>query len=55
MSKEIKVNWIDEMIEREALPKSVRKETVEDFCIRHKISDSTYYYQSSKTDNWKKV
>ena len=49
------VNWIDEMIEREALPKSVRKETVEDFCIRHKISDSTYYYQSSKTDNWKKV
>lgn len=55
MSKEIKVNWIEEMIEREALPKSVRKETVEDFCIRHKISDSTYYYQSSKTDNWKKV
>ena len=48
-------NWIQEMIEREALPKAARKETVEQFCKRHKISESTYYYQSSKTDNWKKV
>lgn len=48
-------NWIEEMIEREALPKALRTETVEDFCARHDISISTYYYQSSKTDNWKKV
>ena len=48
-------NWIQEMIEREAVPKSSRTETVEDFCARHDISVSTYYYQSSKTDNWKKV
>jgi len=48
-------NWIQEMIEREALPKALRTETVEDFCTRHNISVSTYYYQSSKTDNWKKV
>lgn len=48
-------NWIDEMIEREALPKASRQETVEDFCHRWKISESTYYYQSSKSDNWKKI
>lgn len=48
-------NWIDEMIEREATPKALRTETVEDFCARHDVSVSTYYYQSSKTDNWKKV
>ncbi len=48
-------NWIQEMIEREALPKALREETVESFCARHDISISTYYYQSSKSDNWKKV
>lgn len=48
-------NWIQEMIEREATPKTLRKETVEDFCARHGVSVSTYYYQSSKTENWKKV
>ncbi len=52
---EVEKNWIDEMIEREALPRSAREETVEAFCKRHNISESTYYYQSSKTDNWKRV
>ena len=47
--------WVEEMIEREALPKTLRTETVEDFCARHGVSVSTYYYQSSKTENWKKV
>ena len=53
--KEVNTNWINEMIEREALPRSARDETVEAFCKRHNISESTYYYQSSKTDNWKRV
>jgi hypothetical protein len=48
-------NWIQEMIEREALPKALREETVESFCARNGISVGTYYYQSSKTDNWEKV
>ncbi len=48
-------NWIQAMIEREALPKAARKETVADFCAEWNITESTYYYQSSKTDNWKKV
>jgi len=48
-------NWIDEMIEREATPKSLRTNTVEQFCAKYGISESTYYYQSNKTDNWKKV
>lgn len=48
-------SWIDKMIEREATPKSLRKDTVEQFCAKYGISESTYYYQSNKTDNWKKV
>jgi hypothetical protein len=48
-------NWLDAMIEREATPKTLRKETVEQFCAKWGVTDSTYYYQSSKTDNWKKV
>lgn len=48
-------NWIDAMIEREALPKASRKETVEEFCSKWGVAESTYYYQSSKSDNWKKI
>lgn len=48
-------NWIEAMIEREALPKSTREETVESFCKKWDITESTYYYQSSKPDNWKKT
>lgn len=54
MSKEIKVNWIDEMIEREALPKAIRKETVADFSARHGISETTYYNHSSREENQKR-
>ena len=54
MAKE-KKNWIDEMIEREALPKASREESIEDFCSKWKIGISTYYYQSSKSENWKKI
>jgi len=55
MAEEVETNWIDEMIKREALPKAVREGTVLDFCAKWKIAEATYYYQSSKTDNWKKV
>lgn len=48
-------NWIDAMIEREATPKSARQDTVLEFCAKWGIAEATYYYQSSKTDNWKKV
>jgi hypothetical protein len=48
-------DWISAMIEREAIPKASRKETVEEFCVKYGISESTYYYQSSKPDNWKKI
>lgn len=50
----MEVNWIDEMIEREALPKAARKETVADFCVRHNISETTYYNHSSREENQKK-
>lgn len=47
-------NWIEEMIEREALPKAIRKETVADFCVRHNISETTYYNHSSREENQKR-
>lgn len=55
MSKEIKVNWIDEMIEREAIPRNLREGTVEDFALKYGIDPSTYYYQSRKKENQRKV
>ena len=48
-------NWIDEMIERESMPQAVRKETVEAFAKRNKIGVATYYYQSYKEENQKKI
>ena len=48
MSEEI--NWIDEMIEREALPKQLRIGTNAEFCQAHGIVDSNYYYHSSKPE-----
>lgn len=54
MSEETKINWIDEMIQRESVPQAVREETVEKFCERHSISVGTYYYHSSKEENIKK-
>lgn len=48
-------NWIEAMIEREATPKAARQETVAEFCAKWGIGESTYYYQSSKTENEKKI
>uniref|UniRef100_A0A6H1ZQ53 Uncharacterized protein n=1 Tax=viral metagenome TaxID=1070528 RepID=A0A6H1ZQ53_9ZZZZ len=48
-------NWLDEMIERQALPEEVREGTTEDFCKKWSISESTYYYQASKEENQKKI
>jgi len=50
-----KVNWIDKMIEREALPPTLREETVEVFCNTYNIGTSTYYYQASKPENQEKI
>lgn len=47
-------NWIDEMIIREATPKPLRTETVEQFCKKYDIVESNYYYQASKTENQEK-
>lgn len=48
-------NWIEEAIEREALPKPARKESVADFASKWGIDESTYYYQMRKPENEKKV
>lgn len=54
MSETIK-SWIDEMIEREALPPELRENTTDDFCQKHNVPRSTYYYQASKKENQDKI
>ena len=49
------INWIEEMIKREAVPLQLREGTVADFCKKYGIGDSTYYYQSSKPENQEKI
>jgi len=53
--KEQKVDWIQEMIIREATPKSLRGGSIAEFCVKYGIGESTYYYQSSKPENQKEI
>lgn len=48
-------NWVDAMIEREAIPKSARKDTIAEFCAKWGVADSTYNYQKNQKENKKKV
>lgn len=43
--------WLEEAIEREALPAEAREETTTAFCERWKIPQSTYFYNISKREN----
>lgn len=47
--------WIQEMIERESIPRPERKETRGDFCKRHGIAESTYDYQRRRKENKRKI
>lgn len=51
---EVVENWIDAMIEREAIPLAARQETVAEFCAKWNIDESTYYRNSRKDENQKK-
>jgi hypothetical protein len=55
MAAENQKTWIDEMVEREATPKALREGTVEEFCKKHDIDRSLYYYHLSKEENKKRV
>ena len=48
-------NWIQAMIEREALPKPLREGTIEEFAKEWSISSETYFYQRRKKENKKKI
>lgn len=48
-------NWIDAMIEREAIPKPAREETTGDFCAKWGVSEETYYYHARKKENKKRI
>ena len=49
------IEWLDEAVKREATPKSLREETVEEFCKKYKLPVSNYYYHISKTENKTRV
>lgn len=53
--EEEKVNWVDKMIEREALPLQLRDGTVAEFAKKYEIADSLYYYYSSKPEIKEKI
>lgn len=48
-------NWIDAMIQREAIPKVLREDTVEGFCKQWEVPESTYYYQATRKENQKEI
>lgn len=48
-------NWLEVMIERQALPEEVREQTTDEFCAKWGIARSTYYYQASKQENQQKI
>lgn len=50
-----KKGWIQEMINREAIPKQERTDTIEEFCKKYDISESTYDYQRRKKENKRKI
>jgi len=50
-----KKDWIQEMCEREATPKAAREGTIESFCKKWGISESTYGYQKRLKENKKKI
>lgn len=49
------IDWLDEAMQLEATPKLLRKETVSEFCQRHNLPLSNYYYHISKPENKKRV
>ena len=53
--KKINKDWITEMIEREAIPKTLRADTIEEFAKKHNIVMSNYSYQKNKKENQQKI
>jgi len=50
-----KEDWISAMIERESTPKPLRTDTIEEFCKKWDIAESTYGFQRRKKENRKRV
>jgi hypothetical protein len=49
------MDWLEEAIKLEATPKTLRQETIRDFCARMSIPESNYYYHINKKENKAKV
>lgn len=49
------MDWLEEAIKRNAIPKHARLDTVEEFCSRFNIDAKQYYYQLSKKENKEKI
>ena len=52
---EKQIDWVTEAIQLESTPKQLRKETTREFCQRHSIPESNYYYHIRKTENKKRI
>ena len=48
-------DWITLAVERQAIPKALRKESVEEFCNLHGLSPANYYYHISKPENQQRI
>lgn len=55
MEEEQKIDWIEKMIEREATPKSLRTNTIEEFCKEYGVAISTYSWNAVKKENQKRI
>ena len=47
--------WLDEMIQRQTIPLTLREETVAEFCEKWGIYPSLYYYHLYKKENQEKI
>ena len=48
-------DWTTEAIEREAIPKPLRQDSVREFCKSFGINEKQYWYQMSKKENQEKT
>jgi hypothetical protein len=48
-------DWIQKAIERQAIPKPLREETVAEFCAKHNVPVSTFHYTLAKTENQQRI
>lgn len=49
------LSWLEEAIAFEATPKQIRTESMREFCRRHSLPESNYYYHVRKPENQARI